>query len=192
MVKLDQKYQKMYNELLNLRKKNKDLKSDLEGKLKVLKKDFDDWKSQEPPIILPDPNIYIYQSDTKEYKKSRTKKKDKDKLEVENRELKKEFETRKNSDLVINKPSNSSLIQTELTVEQKLKLLAQDLPELREGEEVLARWPDDGWYYRSIVKKRLNENKYELEDSLKDTEIVNREDIISEINDSESIFEVII
>ncbi len=189
---MDQKYQKMYNELLNLRKKNKDLKSDLEGKLKVLKKDFDDWKSQEPPIILPDPNIYIYQSDTKEYKKSRTKKKDKDKLEVENRELKKEFETRKNSDLVINKPSNSSLIQTELTVEQKLKLLAQDLPELREGEEVLARWPDDGWYYRSIVKKRLNENKYELEDSLKDTEIVNREDIISEINDSESIFEVII
>jgi hypothetical protein len=173
----------MYDELSYLRKKNKDLKSDLEGKLKVLKKDFDEWKTQEPPIILPDPNIYIYQSNAKEYKKLRAKKEDKDKAKEQ---------TENKQDLIQQERPvlSKSPVQVELSFEQKLKKLAKELVELREGEEVLARWPDDGWYYRSIVKKKINEYKYQLEDSLKDTEIVNREDIISEINDSQSVFEV--
>jgi hypothetical protein len=40
--------------------------------------------------------------------------------------------------------------------------LGQELRELKEGEEVLAKWPDDGWYYRSIVKKYLGDGKYKL------------------------------
>ena len=53
IVRLDDKYQKMYTELLGLRKKHKSLKSDLEGKFTVLRHDFDEWKKQEPPVIFP-------------------------------------------------------------------------------------------------------------------------------------------
>ncbi len=33
--------------------------------------------------------------------------------------------------------------------EEDPAVIAQDLPRpIKEGEEVLARWSDDGWYYR--------------------------------------------
>ena len=49
---------------------------------------------------------------------------------------------------------------------------------------------DDGWYYRSIVKDNLGNYKYRIEDSLKDTEELFREDILSDSNDSKDTFEV--
>jgi hypothetical protein len=175
----------MYDELLYIRKKNKSLKSDLEGKFKVLRQDFDEWKAQEPPVILPDPNKYIYQSDQKLEKKKRSKK---NKNEEKIIETIKEENSIIQPNVLITKPPSQT--QTELTLEQKLRKLGKELPELNEGEEVLAKWPDDGWYYRSIVKKNVGDNKYQVEDSLKDIEIIKREDIISEINDSKDTFEV--
>lgn len=32
-----------------------------------------------------------------------------------------------------------------------LLILRKSLPHLREGEEVLARWSDEGWYFRGKV-----------------------------------------
>lgn len=52
-MKLDDKYQHMYEELLSLRKKHKYFSKELEGKFKVLRNDFDEWKSHEPKIVLP-------------------------------------------------------------------------------------------------------------------------------------------
>lgn len=153
----------MYEELLTLRKKQKSYKSDLDGKFKVLRQDFDEWKKQEPPVILPNPNLYIYQEN-------------KDKI-VENVRL---------NELVVKSPPTP---QRDLSVDEKLLKLRQDLPQLRTGEEVLAKWPDDGWYYRSIVKEYLGDYKYQVEDSLRDCEQIYREDIISEMNDSSDSFE---
>jgi hypothetical protein len=151
----------MYEELLTLRKKQKSYKSDLDGKFKVLRQDFDEWKKQEPPVILPNPNLYIYQEN-------------KDKI-VENVRL---------NELVV-KPATPPQ-QRDLSVDEKLLKLRQELPQLRTGEEVLAKWPDDGWYYRSIVKEYLGDYKYQVEDSLRDCEQVYREDIISEMSDLSS------
>lgn len=89
--------------------------------------------------------------------------------------------------LVVKAPSPAPL---ELSVQQKLIKLRKKLPQLEVGEEVLARWPDDGWYYRSIVKEYLGDYKYKVEDSLRDCEVLYREDIISEINDSNDVFEI--
>ena len=57
-MKLDDKYQHMYEELLTLRKKHKYFSKELEGKFKVLRNDFDEWKSREPKIIVP--VLYIF------------------------------------------------------------------------------------------------------------------------------------
>ena len=57
-MRLDDKYQKMYTDLLGLRKKHKSLRSDLEGKFTVLRHDFDEWKKQEPPVIFPVNNFF--------------------------------------------------------------------------------------------------------------------------------------
>jgi hypothetical protein len=151
----------MYDELQIIRKKQKNYKSDLDGKFKVLRKDFDEWRKQEPPTILPNPNVYIYQD---------------------------QKDVRVNEPIVKSPPPSQREPQT---IEQKLLKLRSDLPKLRIGEEVLAKWPDDGWYYRSIVKDDLGNNKYQVEDSLRDMEQIYREDIISEIHDSSDYFEVI-
>ena len=40
-----------------------------------------------------------------------------------------------------------------------LLILRKSLPSLREGEEVLARWSDEGWYYRgNLTFLRLYKN----------------------------------
>lgn len=74
-------------------------------------------------------------------------------------------------------------------IEKELLKMRQTLPELQTGEEVLATWPDDGWYYKSIVKRKLNEYKYEIEDINKQIEVVSREDIISESDMADLRFE---
>lgn len=151
----------MYDELVQLRKKQKNYKSDLEGKFKVLRQDFDEWRKQEPPVVLPNPNLHLYEKARDE---SSSKK------------------------VVMKSPPSSQ--RDASTTEQKIAKLRADLPELRPGEEVLAKWPDDGWYYRSIVKEYLGKYRYQVEDSLRDVEQIYREDIVSELHDVSDTFEV--
>jgi uncharacterized protein Usg len=43
----------------------------------------------------------------------------------------------------------------------------------------LAKWPDDGYYYPSIVLEISDFGKYKLENNLKSVKYVHREDIIT-------------
>ncbi|CAF0820702.1 unnamed protein product [Brachionus calyciflorus] len=70
------------------------------------------------------------------------------------------------------------------------KSLKNELSDIKKGAEVLARWPDDGWYYRSIVREYLGNNQYLVEDSIKDYETFNREDLISDINEPLKKFKI--
>jgi hypothetical protein len=54
--------------------------------------------------------------------------------------------------------------------------LRRELPEFMRGDEVLARSPHTGWYYRRLIEDFLGSFKYRI--SFKDVEIVPREDII--------------
>ena len=208
-VKLDDKYQTMYDELHTLRKKQRTMRKDLEGKFKVLRTDFEEWKNQEPPVILPDPNKLIYQSNEKirRHKKRHHKDKGADDDNTDNvdphagsRTSKQQRRTQNASDddeleikpnvILTAKSAREEPEPASLSADQRLQKLASELSELEEGEEVLAKWPDDGWYYRSIVKRRVAAYQYEIEDSLRDVEVIDRVDIISEINDSRDIFEV--
>jgi hypothetical protein len=66
------------------------------------------------------------------------------------------------------------------TINQELENMRNNLSELTIGEEVLAKWSDDGWYYKSIVRTQCGNQKYIIEDINKTQETVLREDIISE------------
>lgn len=169
IVKFDEKYQKMYKELSELKKKQKGLKASMNEKLGSLKDDFEEFKKQ-PPVVLPDPNHIIYVEGDDEKK---------DKIKVKKSK-------RHNSESLDQTPrSNKSSVKSEDTIAS----LRKRLPELKEGEEVLARWNDDGWYYRSLVKRNLGEYKYLVEDALKEREEIYREDIIAE-RDSDFSFKV--
>lgn len=164
----------MYEELLYLRKKHKNLRYDLEGKFTVLRHDFDEWKKQEPPVLFPDPNKFIYEEKG---------------IQVTSPKIQHVIHSPKKVEpnvLYVKSPSPPA---KELTIQEKLLKLRAELPELKIGEEVLAKWPDDGWYYRSIVKENLGDCKYQVEDSLRDMEQIYREDLLSEINDSSDYFE---
>nr|XP_006818317.1 PREDICTED: von Willebrand factor A domain-containing protein 3B-like [Saccoglossus kowalevskii] len=58
---------------------------------------------------------------------------------------------------------------------------------LKEGEEVLARWSDDGWYYRGTVASIVDENTYLISDSVGDLEQIQRNDIFTDGDDSDNI-----
>ncbi|XP_060565930.1 uncharacterized protein LOC132724963 isoform X2 [Ruditapes philippinarum] len=53
-------------------------------------------------------------------------------------------------------------------------------PGLRVNQEVLARWNDDGWYYRGSVMVEGKDNKYIIRDSTGYMETISREDILTE------------
>ncbi|CAB4013416.1 Hypothetical predicted protein, partial [Paramuricea clavata] len=60
---------------------------------------------------------------------------------------------------------------------------------LRNGEEVLAQWSDDGWYYRGTVQETTGE-KYLVEDSVGNIEEISRENIISDEDDAANSIQV--
>lgn len=64
------------------------------------------------------------------------------------------------------------------------------LPSLRNGEEVLARWCDDGWYYRGIVKKNCGDFNYLVEDVTKTYDKICREDIITDYDNTNQTFTI--
>ena len=51
--------------------------------------------------------------------------------------------------------------------------------EFKVNQEVLAQWPDDGWYYKSEVVKKINKNLFEIRDLLGDEERINKDCLIS-------------
>ena len=60
--------------------------------------------------------------------------------------------------------------------------------ELEIGESVLAKWPDDNWYYNCIVVKKKGDF-YTLKDNVSDMEDIKREDIIS-LKDENNVFSI--
>lgn len=60
-----------------------------------------------------------------------------------------------------------------------------------EGEEaltnqhVLARWPDDGWYYRGVVVRHLDQMWYQVKDATQDIETIHAQDIIIDLQDAQ-------
>ena len=59
---------------------------------------------------------------------------------------------------------------------------------LKPGQEVLARWSDDGWYYRGVVVKGGADEKYIVRDATGYTESIFLEDILL---DSDNEFQVV-
>lgn len=133
----------------------------MEGKLKLLRVDFEEWKKQEPPVLIPNPNTFLY---------IKNKKTERNLVQGIPLGLKPNVDYE-----LVPKP------ESQLTEKEKILKLRSELPEIKVGEEVLARWPDDGWYYRSIVTNYLGNHQYQVEDSLRDYEKVYREDLIADI-----------
>ena len=70
-----------------------------------------------------------------------------------------------------------------------LLLLRKSLPRLREAEEVLARWADEGWYFRGIVREDCGDYSYIVEDATHQFEKIWREDIITDYDDANQILQ---
>ena len=68
--------------------------------------------------------------------------------------------------------------------------LRQSLASLPEGEEVLARWSDEGWYYRGIIRHDCADGSYLVEDSIGDLEKIWRENIIADNDDANAVLQV--
>ncbi|KAI8508392.1 von Willebrand factor type A domain, partial [Branchiostoma belcheri] len=74
-------------------------------------------------------------------------------------------------------------------VAERAAVARHSLPKLGPGQEVLARWSDEGWYYRGTVKQSLGDDSYYIEDSVGDMERIFREDIITDEDDANNIIQ---
>eukprot|EP00105_Crassostrea_gigas_P022697 XP_011442307.1 PREDICTED: uncharacterized protein LOC105338748 isoform X2 [Crassostrea gigas] len=86
------------------------------------------------------------------------------------------------------RPETPSSVQAPEVTSGLLKL-RKSLPCLREGEEVMARWSDEGWYFRGVVKQDCNDFSYIIEDSTRMCERIWREDIITDYDDANQIIQ---
>jgi hypothetical protein len=154
----------MYKEMTSLEKNHQLLKTDLNEKFESIRNELSELEKREVQVVLPDPKHV-----------SRAKSASK---------------VREDSDKEKSEPKEKEKRRPENGLDAKIHKLRKRLPVLKPGEEVLAKWEDDGWYYRSIVKESLGNYLYKIEDSLKDNEQIYREDIISEIDDSTYSFKV--
>ncbi|XP_064636642.1 von Willebrand factor A domain-containing protein 3B-like isoform X2 [Lineus longissimus] len=71
-----------------------------------------------------------------------------------------------------------------------LQKIRAKLHKLHVGEEVLARWLDEGWYYRGTVRQAGDAGAYFIEDSCGDIEKIWREDIITDEDDADNIIQI--
>ena len=75
-----------------------------------------------------------------------------------------------------------------------LSSIAQHLVELGVdafvGREVLARWPDNGWYYRAQVVRRVGQHHYQVKDTCDELETVHLSSIITDTQDAETTLQV--
>ena len=58
------------------------------------------------------------------------------------------------------------------------------------GREVLARWPDDGWYYRAKVDRRVGQHLYQVIDACDDLETIHLSNIITDTEDAATLLQV--
>ncbi len=165
----------MFEEFSRLRKNHKSIKDNLSDELKKLKQEFTDFKSREPQVINLNAAEIV------------------EKLTQNITEA-----SQNNKQLIVHLKDDSvsrASIAATPTIDDsnvnKMEKFIKSLPQLYSGQEVLVRWPDDGWYYVSIIKENLgNGYQYKIEDSLGEIEIVNREDIISDEDSANDYFEV--
>jgi len=54
------------------------------------------------------------------------------------------------------------------------------------GDEVLARWSDEGWYYRGTIRQDCGDGSHLVEDSVGDLEQIYRPDIITDADDADN------
>lgn len=77
---------------------------------------------------------------------------------------------------------------------ERFLTMRRELGKLKTGDRVLARWPDDGWYYPSVVRDskstRLAEGQYKVENKLGAVKLVYREDLIQQIPSNQSDIKV--
>ena len=75
-----------------------------------------------------------------------------------------------------------------------LSSIAQHLVELGVdafiGREVLARWLDDGWYYRTKVVQSMGDLQYQVMDACEDVETIHLSNIITDTQDAETPLQV--
>lgn len=86
-------------------------------------------------------------------------------------------------------PTKTGTSEPPIKVKSSLLELRKSLPVLREGEEVLARWSDEGWYFRGIVQQDCGDFSYIIEDSTRMCEKIWREDIITDYDDANQIIQ---
>ncbi len=53
------------------------------------------------------------------------------------------------------------------------------------NQHVLARWPDDGWYYRALVVRPVGQLWYQVQDASQDVETIHALDIIIDLQDAQ-------
>ena len=58
------------------------------------------------------------------------------------------------------------------------------------GQEVLARWSDDGWYYVGVILKPDGDDRYYVGDSTGYIESILTEDLIGDINSEFKVIQV--
>ena len=108
------------------------------------------------------------------------------------RVLKNDFDEFKNQEPKVvqirsHKISQKSKPQASMNLEQKIIKLRTDLPHLDEDDSVLAKWPDNGWYYHAHVDKYLGDYKYLISGNSREKREIYREDIIqTNLNDIHS------
>ncbi|XP_071086987.1 von Willebrand factor A domain-containing protein 3B-like [Haliotis cracherodii] len=68
--------------------------------------------------------------------------------------------------------------------------MRKSLPPVKDREEVLARWTDEGWYYRGRTVLNCQDFSYMVVDSTGEAERIWREDIITESDDANHIIKV--
>jgi len=134
----------MYEEFSRLRKNHKSIKENLSGELKRLQKEFKDFKSREPQLInLNATEIVDKLSQNIIEANSRNKQLI---VHVKDDDNRKSIRSDSVAAAVVLTPNPASS-RTPTPLSTPIPKRKLSLPELHSGQQVLVRWPDDGWYY---------------------------------------------
>ena len=74
--------------------------------------------------------------------------------------------------------------------ENKFISMRNGLSKLKVGDRVLTRWPDDGWYYPSVVRGLGDNGRYKVENKLGAVKYVYREDMIHQTSANQADLKV--
>ncbi|XP_033127520.1 von Willebrand factor A domain-containing protein 3B-like isoform X2 [Anneissia japonica] len=75
-------------------------------------------------------------------------------------------------------------------VEESIEEEGEDKDEIEEGEEVLARWPVDGWFYRGTIENLAEDGQYFVSDNVGAIEKTSKKYIFTDKEDSDIIIQV--